>query len=67
MIAFTDNDEATGLFRREIFISEHQDGRTRVEERTFNDEGQHTDSDFDLVGPQSQNRWGHLLNLTNDG
>lgn len=69
MIMFTDNDEAVGLYRREVFITDPPDGddRMRIEERTFNGEGQLIDTDYDIVLPNSQTgRWGHLLGLSDE-
>ena len=63
MIAFEDNDEAIGMFRREVFIREkpNPSGKIIIEERTFNEQGQRTDSDFDLATPGG--RWSHLLEI----
>ncbi len=69
MIMFTDNDEAVGVYRREVFITDPSDGdgRMRIEERTFNGEGQLIDTDYEIVLPNSQaGRWGHLLRLGNE-
>jgi hypothetical protein len=67
MIAFADNDEDVGVYRRELFVTETEptkDGdRLRIEERTFNEHGQHIDSDYELVDARSQSRWGHLLDF----
>ena len=63
LVAFSDNDEAVGLYRREIFITEAQEAgrKMRIEERTFAADGQHIDSDYESVDSRSQSRWGHLL------
>lgn len=66
MIMFTDNDEAVGFYRREVFITDPPEGdeRMRIEERTFNEDDRLIDTDYDLVLPNSQEgRWGHLLSL----
>jgi hypothetical protein len=65
MIAFSDNDEAVGSGRREIFINEPPapGQKLRIEERTFNDAGEHIDTDYELVTERSQGRWGHVLDF----
>ena len=65
MIAFSDNDEDIGMFRRELFVTEPTDpnGKFRIEEKTYNEQGQHIDSDYELVDDQSKSRWGHLLDF----
>jgi len=65
MIAFADNDEEVGFYRREIFITEPPNAgeKWRIEERTVNDAGEHIDSDFEVVDERSQGRWGHVLDF----
>lgn len=65
MIAFSDNDEAVGSGRREIFIIEPPapGQKMRIEERTFNDAGEPIDTDYELVTERSQGRWGHVLDF----
>ncbi|MFN0129843.1 MAG: hypothetical protein ACKV19_24525 [Verrucomicrobiales bacterium] len=65
MIAFSDNDEAVGSGRREIFIIEPPapGQKMRIEERTFNDAGEHIDTDYEEVTERSQGRWGHVLDF----
>ncbi len=65
VIAFSDNDEDIGMFRRELFVTEPTDpnGKFRIEEKTYNEQGQHIDSDYELVDDQSKSRWGHLLDF----
>jgi hypothetical protein len=62
IIAFEGNDWEVGLYRREIFVTPaEQDGKSRIEEKVFDQEGKHIDSDYELVDPNSAGRWGHLL------
>jgi len=69
IIVFANNDENVGVYRRELFINTEigstidGDDRFRIEERTFNEQGQHIDSDFELVDTRSQSRWGPLLDF----
>lgn len=65
MIAFSDNDEAVGSGRREIIIIEPTapGQKLRIEEHTFNDAGEHVDTDYELVTERSQGRWGHVLDF----
>jgi hypothetical protein len=65
LIAFSDNDEAVGSGRREIFIIEPPapGQKLRIEERTFNEAGEHIDTDYELVTERSQGRWGHVLDF----
>lgn len=65
MIAFADNDEDIGMFRRELFVTEptEPNGKFRIEEKTYNEQGQHIDSDYELIDDQSKSRWGHLLDF----
>ena len=65
MISFSDNDEAVGSGRREIFIAEPPapGQKLRIEERTFNEAGEHVDTDYEMVTERSQGRWGHVLDF----
>jgi hypothetical protein len=64
-IASDDNDEDVGMFRREIFVTppEAAGGKLKIEEKTFDANGDHVDSDYELIGDQSKSRWGHLLDF----
>lgn len=65
MIAFADNDEEIGLFRREIFVTPPGEpgGKLKIEEKTFDANGDHMDSDYELIDDRSKSRWGHLLDF----
>lgn len=67
IIAFSDNDEDVGMFRRQLFVTPPQEagGKFRVEEKTYNEQGQHMDSDYELIDDRSKSRWGHLLDFEN--
>jgi hypothetical protein len=63
MIAFSDNDEDVGLYRRELFLtpSKVDDQRILIEERILNEAGKHIDSDYEELNSQSQRHWRHLV------
>lgn len=65
MIAFSDNDEDVGKYRRELYVSPPQadGGKVRIEEKSFDSEGRHLDSDYEVVDSGSKSRWGHLLDF----
>ncbi|RYD22251.1 MAG: hypothetical protein EOP88_08820 [Verrucomicrobiaceae bacterium] len=65
VIAFDDNDEDIGMFRREIFVTppEAAGGKIKIEEKTFDSNGSHVDSDYELIDDRSKSRWGHLLDF----
>ena len=65
MIAAADNDEDVGIYRRELFITGGGPGDTKIkiEERSYDDSGNHFDSDFELVDSKSKSRWNHLLDF----
>ncbi len=63
IIAVADNDEDAGNHRRELFVTVPPTAgdKYRIEERVFNEQGLHIDSDYEIVDDQSRSRWGHLL------
>ena len=65
MISASDNDEDVGVYRRELHIksSNNEGGKYLIEEKSFNPEGKHIDSDYEQVDDQSNSRWGHLLDF----
>ncbi|QJE98273.1 hypothetical protein [Luteolibacter luteus] len=62
IIAYQDNDQEVGLYRREVFVTDgDQEGKARIEERVFDGEGKHIDSDYEVVDANTLGRWGHVL------
>lgn len=65
MISFSDNDEDVGVYRRELHVKppNADGGKFLIEEKSFNEQGHHIDSDYEEVADQSKSRWGHLLDF----
>lgn len=65
MISFSDNDEDVGVYRRELHVKPPNvgGGKLLIEEKSFNEQGQHIDSDYEEVTDQTKNRWGHILDF----
>ncbi|MES2921336.1 MAG: hypothetical protein V4819_07310 [Verrucomicrobiota bacterium] len=65
MISSSDNDEDVGAYRREVHVKPPSAERSKflIEEKSFNEQGQHIDSDYEEVADQSKSRWGHLLDF----
>lgn len=62
IIAFDGNDVEVGIYRREVFVTNgDQEGQARIEERVFDEEGKHIDSDYEVVDANTLGRWGHVL------
>jgi hypothetical protein len=64
-IIASEDREDVGLYRRELFLTlmENRDQEITIEERTFNEAGNHIHSHYDRVNSKSQSRWGYLLEL----
>ena len=63
IIAQSDNDEETGLYRREIrtFKRNPSDSDTLIKESVFNKEGQLIDNDYTIYRGEHETRWEHLF------
>lgn len=62
IIAFDGNDAEVGLYRREVFVTNgDQEGKARIEEKIFGQDGKHIDSDYEVVDANTLGRWGHVL------
>lgn len=65
MISISDNDEDVGVYRRELHVKPPNvdGGKPLIEEKSFNEQGEHIDSDYEEVDGQSKSRWSHLLDF----
>ncbi|HVJ45824.1 MAG TPA: hypothetical protein VM511_05515 [Luteolibacter sp.] len=64
MIELKENDQNASNYRREIHVkTDTPNGVPLIEERTFDKQGQHIDSDFETLDPDPASRWGWIQNV----
>ncbi len=65
LISINDNEEDVGVYVREIHVIPSKTPKPgfMIEEKKFDPQGEHIDSDYEHVDSRSKSHWGHLLDF----